>query len=109
MLAITHHLLVQVAASRCVLMGTKLYSKGWFIGYELLGDDIVIFDPQVAEQYLLLMSSLGVGINLSKSVVSTPPAGRPVVVEFAKRTGYCRNIIKGPAIQTVVDDVSALS
>jgi len=67
--------------------------KKWFEGYELLGDDIVIFDERVAAKYLEIMQGLGVEINLSKSVVSNPGS----VVEFAKRTS-----IKGV-------DVSAIS
>jgi hypothetical protein len=44
-----------------------------------LGDDIVIFDKEVAKCYLSIMKDLGVGINLVKSVVSTTS------FEFAKR------------------------
>jgi hypothetical protein len=43
----------------------------------------VIFDRDVATSYLSLMESLGVGINLSKSVVANRCA-----FEFAKVTGY---------------------
>jgi hypothetical protein len=78
MLAITHHLIVQVAYK-------KAYNKDdLFTNYELLGDDIVIFDTLVADQYLDIMSNLGVAINLSKSVCS--PTGD--VVEFAKKTFF---------------------
>jgi len=51
--------------------------------YVVLGDDIAIFSPQVASEYLKLMSELGVGINLIKSVVSKDS------LEFAKRF-YCK-------------------
>jgi hypothetical protein len=47
--------------------------------YLVLGDDIVIFDRNVAAIYLDTMRALGVGINLVKSVVSTTS------FEFAKR------------------------
>jgi len=83
MLALTHHLLVQMAAQPF---------KGWFDKYELLGDDIIIFDKRVAERYLEIMEHLGVSINLSKSVISDCKVG-----EFAKVT-----ILNGV-------DVSALS
>jgi len=63
MLAITHHVIVQIAARRAGFM------KG-FIHYAVLGDDIVINHNEVAEEYLLIMKTLGVDINLSKSVVS---------------------------------------
>jgi hypothetical protein len=76
MLALTHHLIVQVAYWRA-------YKRvDWFTNYELLGDDIVIFDESVATSYLSIMKGLGVEINLSKSVCS--PTGN--VVEFAKKT-----------------------
>lgn len=44
-----------------------------------MGDDIVIFDREVANQYLVEMAALGVDINLVKSVVSKDS------FEFAKR------------------------
>lgn len=89
MLAITHHLIVQLAARN--VLGVPQYGK-WFTNYELLGDDIVIFDEPVAMEYLSIMKTIGVPINLSKSVVSSTQC-----FEFAKITGY-----KGK-------DVSALS
>jgi len=58
----------------------------------VLGDDVVIFDRRVAEQYLHIMEDLGLGINLSKSVIS-----RNGSFEFAKRF-----IVRG-------QDLSALS
>lgn len=73
MLAITHHVLVQVAAMR-------VGWHRWFPFYALLGDDIVIADELVAKSYLTLITSLGVEINLSKSVVSESG-----FCEFAKR------------------------
>lgn len=88
MLAVTHHLIVQMAARQIY----PFMEKVWFDNYELLGDDIVIFDERVATSYLEIMSKLGVGINLSKSVISVNP-----VFEFAKVTGYYNK------------DVSALS
>jgi len=75
-LAITHHWIVQMAAFRAT------GSKTWNTQYEILGDDIVIFNRQIADQYLLIMAELGCEINLSKSIVSH---SRPVF-EFAKRT-----------------------
>lgn len=85
MLAITHHLIVQYCYA--TLHPASYYNplkKGfWYDQYEVLGDDIQIFDKDVAAKYLEVCSLLGVSINLSKSVVSkqlTP------VVEYAKRT-----------------------
>jgi len=45
----------------------------------VLGDDIVIFDKDVAREYLAIMKDLGVDINLTKSLVSKD------TFEFAKR------------------------
>lgn len=73
MLALTHHMIVQYAA-------TKAKRVGWFTAYAVLGDDIIITDEAVAVQYLKLMDELGVGIGLAKSLVS-----RKGVAEFAKR------------------------
>jgi hypothetical protein len=73
MLALTHHVIVQVAS----------YRAGWrhfFPYYTVLGDDIVIFDQQVAKEYQNLMATLGVPINLAKSLVSEKGT-----LEFAKR------------------------
>lgn len=74
MLALTHHLIVQVCASRAG------YQDTWYPGYGLLGDDIVITEEEVASQYHTVMTALGVKINLMKSVVSNQG-----LLEFAKR------------------------
>lgn len=76
MLAMTHHAIVQLAASRA-------YPKkpSWFLDYALLGDDIVLADKLVAKEYLGLMATLGVDVGLAKSLVSSTGS-----LEFAKRT-----------------------
>jgi len=48
----------------------------------VLGDDLVVFDSELADFYLQVMKSLGVEINLTKSIVSKD---KPIF-EFAKRT-----------------------
>lgn len=73
MLAVTHHVIVQIAAIRAG------FSKNTFRQYCVLGDDIVINNDRVAVHYQELMHTLGVGINPSKSIISYD------VVEFAKR------------------------
>lgn len=73
MLALTHHVLVQVAARR--VGHTTLFTQ-----YIVLGDDVVIFDNSVALSYKQLMLDAGVSINMTKSIIS--PFG---LVEFAKR------------------------
>lgn len=76
-LAITHHFIVQYCNHR-------LNRHGWTEDYEVLGDDIVIFDKRLAQCYLEVMKDLGVEINLSKSLISP----NLPVFEFAKRTLY---------------------
>jgi len=71
MLALTHHVVVQVAAQR---VGVSRFSN-----YAVLGDDIVINHDHVASEYLKLMELLGLSINLGKSIISLD------MVEFAKR------------------------
>jgi len=79
MLALTHHLIVQYSAQ---LAGFP--KEIWFDRYEVLGDDIQIFDHRVASIYLAVMKSLGVEVNESKSVISLTGT----TVEFAKRLSY---------------------
>lgn len=74
MLAITHHWILQFAAF-------NLGRRGWESNYEILGDDLVIFDKDLANSYLEIAKNLGVEINLSKSIVSPNRAS----FEFAKR------------------------
>lgn len=78
MLALTHHFLVQVSAWKA-----EVTSRGnWFTEYAVLGDDLVIADGAVAEQYLILLKELGMPVNLHKSLVSKDGSA----MEFAKRT-----------------------
>jgi len=72
MLALTHHIIVLVAARRVGLAN--------FTEYAVLGDDLVIANEAVAMTYLTLTEDLGVEINLSKSLIS-----KDGVAEFAKR------------------------
>jgi hypothetical protein len=59
---LSHHILVQVAAMRA---GYNEY----FDRYTIIGDDIAIADQKVAQRYMELMPSLGVAVNLSKSLI----------------------------------------
>jgi hypothetical protein len=74
MLALTHHFIVLMAASRAG------FTPGTFHEYAVLGDDIVIANGRVAQQYLHVLSDMGVKVGLAKSLVS-----RKGVLEFAKR------------------------
>lgn len=76
MLAMTHHLIVQFAAS------PLMKNRSLFKDYAILGDDIVIFNNYVAKRYHDIILSLGVECNLSKSIMSPKGLG----LEFAKRT-----------------------
>lgn len=77
MLALTHHFVVQASAWHCgvVPVGT------WFKDYVVLGDDIVIFNREVKDQYLKFMKALGMEFGLHKSVLSR----NGTALEFAKR------------------------
>lgn len=76
MLALTHHALVQYAASLAYPIRTS-----WFMRYAILGDDVVIADRAVAVKYLEVMKTIGVDISIAKSLVSASGS-----LEFAKRT-----------------------
>jgi hypothetical protein len=78
MLAFTHHAIVQWAALRA---GLITCGGNWFSDYALLGDDIVIANKLVADEYSRLMTALGVEIGLHKSLISV----RGLALEFAKR------------------------
>jgi len=72
--SLCHHVVVQIAATRVGI-------NKWFTEYALLGDDIVITNPLVAEEYYKIMTEeLCVSINKSKSLQSEIG-----VMEFAKR------------------------
>jgi hypothetical protein len=94
MLAVSHHLIAQGAAWEWRLKqggdfadphGFWIDFKGyqWYIGYEVLGDDIVFFEHGPALEYLIYMDRLGVPINQAKSVLA-----RNATFEFAKVTGH---------------------
>lgn len=69
--SISHHMVVWLAAER-VYPGMK------FKAYA--GDDLVIADSKVAEQYQRIVKDLGVEISLGKSLISNSGA-----FEYAKR------------------------
>ena len=55
-------------------------SKKRFLDYAVLGDDVVIADSRVAQEYRSILDTLSVGISESKSLVSHEGC-----MEFAKR------------------------
>jgi len=80
MLALTHHFLVQSAYWRAYPHNIE----NLYTGYAILGDDLVINDSLVKDQYLEILEELGVECGLHKSLLS--PTG--TALEFAKRTFY---------------------
>lgn len=58
----------------------QVYPGQLFTGYAILGDDVIINDDKVAQQYAIAMSHLQVKISLQKSLVSHKGCG-----EFAKK------------------------
>lgn len=80
-MAFSHHVLVRWAAV-CV-------GKPEFTDYSILGDDIVIWDSKVANEYKILLSELGVEISIQKSFSEIGLA------EFAK-TYYCKGVEHKP-------------
>jgi len=75
MLGLTHHMILQYCSH---ILGNH---SSWEDRYEIVGDDIIIFNKDLADQYLKVMNLIGVPINVSKSVVSV----RKPVAEFVKR------------------------
>jgi hypothetical protein len=78
MLAITHHVIVKCSAIKCGLIDFKDYC--------ILGDDVVIANDDVANEYINLMAILGLSINKQKSVESLN------FTEFAKKLKGYNNI-----------------
>jgi hypothetical protein len=83
MLAFVHHAFVQWSALRA---GVITAGEGWYEGYAILGDDVVIARDCVAKEYAALMRAMDVAIGDHKSLISR--TGR--ALEFAKRTFYKR-------------------
>jgi len=82
MLAVTHHVMVSIAAKRAGITS--------FQDYLVLGDDLVIANEEVAKAYLSLAKEWDIEINLSKSVLS-----RNGSFEFAKRFFYKYQDVSG--------------
>lgn len=89
--AISHHLVVFAAA--------KLVGISNFKEYILLGDDIVIYNDRVAEQYKLLMKRLGVDTSPHKTHTSK------TTYEFAKRWFMEGKEITGIQVRGLLDSM----
>lgn len=98
MLAVTHHAIMQYCSQR-------VYNTNeWCTDYEILGDDLVIFDTKLYHEYLSIMKELDVGINLSKSLVSDHLSA----FEFAKRTGVDGVDVSGISLKQLIAENSLL-
>lgn len=71
--ALSHHLVVWYCAE-------QVYPGRKFRKYAILGDDVIIVDDSVREQYDRVLARLGVQVSISKTLRSKSGAG-----EFAKR------------------------
>jgi hypothetical protein len=65
--------------------------------YNVLGDDIVIYDPLIKDSYNSIMSELGVQINQSKTHESS------FFMEFAKTYWYNHTLITPFKIGSIVE------
>jgi len=78
--ALWHHDIIQFAAN------WENFHKGkplkLFKQYRLLGDDVVIFNTEVARRYQWLLERINIPINMQKSVIGDKEASQ---IEFAKR------------------------
>jgi hypothetical protein len=109
--ALWHHDIVQFAAN------WENYHRGkplrFFKQYRLLGDDIVIFNKQVARRYQWLLKKIGLTINLDKSVIGDSVNSQ---IEFAKRLSLSgkemssikHNILSKNDIHSILDLVELL-
>jgi len=74
--ALTHHAVIQYAA--------WLENLKDFSDYAVLGDDVAIWNPKVAERYRGFLTKLDVTISETKSFIPEHPY-EPCIAEFAKR------------------------
>lgn len=93
MFTLTHHMVVQYAA--------YLAGKYPFKEYILLGDDIVITDDAVADQYVKLITGFGVGISPHKTHVSEH------TYEFAKRWFHTGIEVTGFPLNSITSTLKA--
>jgi hypothetical protein len=66
-----------------------------FRGYQILGDDIVIWHRGVAKAYACILQELGIEINISKSKLYNGKREKTPIFEFAKRLGVGQHEISG--------------
>jgi hypothetical protein len=91
-----HHYVINYAAA------TTGHS-GVFSGYNILGDDIVIYDQKVAQAYKSVIQRLGVEIQEEKSLVSCD------TFEFAKRIFHKGQELTGFPLAAIVANHRSVS
>jgi len=94
--ALTHHFVVYVC---CVRLGKKWRSSK----YVVLGDDVLIGDPDLAVEYLAALRALGVEVSSAKTYVS------PWMCEFAKRYLFEGEEVTPFPISSVVSNLGDVS
>lgn len=77
-MALTHHIIVQVAAMRAGVVSHHRLAP-MFAQYSILGDDLVIKNDAVAREYKILLSTLQMPYSEAKTHTSK------TTFEFAKR------------------------
>jgi len=86
MLALTHHVIIRVAAARAKVEG--------FTNYGVVGDDSIMCSEEVALHYRSIMEAYGVPINLSKSVLHSD--------DLLKAGEICKRVfVSGYEISTI--------
>jgi hypothetical protein len=110
--ALWHHDIVQFAYNR--LRERKGLPLKFFRDYRLLGDDVVIFNAEVAGEYQILISDIcGISINYQKSIVGDSKNSQ---IEFTKRlalrgkemSSIKHNILSKNNMQCMLDLVDIL-
>jgi len=79
-----------------------------FKGYQMLGDDIVIWHRGVGEVYADLLNEIGVDINMSKSKLYYNSKEKQPIFEFAKRVSVGGNEISGIPFDLLIGSAQSI-
>jgi len=91
--ALTHHTILRLLCS---------YRQCYDNPYRIIGDDIVIANDKVANDYMGLLNTLGVPYSEGKTIF--PKEGGKSAAEFAKRI-FCNGVEYSPLTPSLVDRV----
>jgi hypothetical protein len=94
--AVTHYIILRCCAEKA---GIRNY-QGKFC---VVGDDVSIFDDNIAQEYLAVMGDLGVDINLEKSVISNE------IAEFCKKVILPGEVLESVTVQNNIRNKHALA